>query len=163
MVKRIEPYIERVDDLPVLFGLLQQMSIQAILDEIIVPHGNWTGLTPGWVITMWLMHILSEQNHCMEPVQQWAEEHLVTLRRLSGQKVTALDFSDDRLALCLQALSKPAVWPAVEARLGSGCTAYSREWCAWMPRWGQSDTIRSNTPCLRWAKPRTGRMRRNTR
>jgi len=62
MEKRIEPYIERVDDLPVLFGLLQQMGIQAILDEIIEPHGNWRGLTPGWVITMWLMHILSEQN-----------------------------------------------------------------------------------------------------
>jgi transposase len=118
MVKRIEPYIERVDDLPVLFGLLQQMGIQAILDDIIVPHGNWDGLTHGWVITIWLIHILSEQNHCMEPVQKWVEKHRVTLRRLSGQKVTGLDFSDDRLALCLKELSKPAVWQAVEAALG---------------------------------------------
>lgn len=119
MVKRIEPYIERVDDLPVLFGLLQQMGIQAILDDIIVPHGNWDGLTHGWVITIWLMHILSEQNHCMEPVQQWVGQHLVTLRRLSGQKVKRRDFSDDRLALCLKELSKPAVWQAVEAGLGA--------------------------------------------
>ena len=119
MEQGIEPYIERVDDLPVLFGLLQQMGIQAILDEIIEPHGNWGGLTHGWVITMWLMHILSEQNHCMEAVQQWAEQHLVTLRRLSGQQVTGLDFSDDRLALCLKELAKPAVWQAVEARLGA--------------------------------------------
>lgn len=119
MVKRIEPYIERVDDLPVLFGLLQQMGIQAILDDIIVPHGNWDGLTHGWVITIWLMHILSEQNHCMEPVQQWVGQHLVTLRRLSGQKVKRRDFSDDRLALCLKELSKPAVWQAVEAALGA--------------------------------------------
>jgi transposase len=119
MVKRIEPYIERVDDLPVLFGLLQQMGIQAILDEIIVPHGNWDGLTHGWVITIWLMHILSEQNHCMEPVQKWVGQHLVTLRRLSGQKVKRRDFSDDRLALCLKELSKPAVWQAVEAALGA--------------------------------------------
>ena len=119
MVKRIEPYIERVDDLPVLFGLLQQMGIQAILDDIIVPHGNWEGLTHGWVITIWLMHILSEQNHCMEPVQKWVEKHMVTLRRLSGQEVKALDFSDDRLALCLKELSKPAVWQAVEGQLGA--------------------------------------------
>jgi len=119
MVKRIEPYIERVDDLPVLFGLLQQMGIQAILDDIIVPHGNWDGLRHGWVITIWLMHILSEQNHCMEPVQQWVGQHLVTLRRLSGQKVKRRDFSDDRLALCLKELSKPAVWQAVEAALGA--------------------------------------------
>jgi transposase len=119
MVKRIEPYIERVDDLPVLFGLLQQMGIQAILDDIIVPHGNWDGLTHGWVITIWLMHILSEQNHCMEPVEKWVEKHIVTLGRLSGQTVTALDFSDDRLGLCLKELAKPAVWPAVEAALGA--------------------------------------------
>ena len=119
MVKRIEPYIERVDDLPVLFGLLQQMGIQAILDGIIVPHGNWEGLTPGWVITIWLMHILSEQNHCMEPVQEWVAKHVVTLCRLSGQEVRALDLSDDRLALCLKELSKPEVWQAVEEQLGT--------------------------------------------
>ncbi len=119
MVKRTEPYIERVDDLPVLFGLLQQTGIQAILDAVIVSHGNWQGLTAGWVITIWLMHILSEQNHCMEPVQEWVAKHVVTLGRLSGQEVRALDFSDDRLALCLKELSKPEVWHAVERRLGA--------------------------------------------
>jgi transposase len=117
--QRTEAYIERVDDLPVLFGLLQQMGLEAILDGIIEPHGNWQGLTPGWVITIWLMHILSEQNHCMEPVQAWVAKHVVTLGRLSGQEVRALDFSDDRLALCLKELSKPAVWLAVEAQLGA--------------------------------------------
>jgi len=111
--------MERVDDLPVLFGLLQQMHIQEILDEVITPHGNWRGLTPGWVITIWLMHILSEQNHCMEPVQEWALTHLITLRRLSEQPVEALDFSDDRLALCLQALHKRTIWTAIEAKLGA--------------------------------------------
>jgi len=115
---RTEPYIERVDELPVLFGLLQQMRIQEILDSVITPHGNWQGLTPGWVIVIWLMHILSEQNHCMEPVQAWAAQHLVILRRLSGQAVVALDFSDDRLALCLAMLSKPEIWHAIEAQLG---------------------------------------------
>jgi transposase len=103
----------------VLFGLLQQMRIEAILDTVIVSHGNWQGLTPGWVITIWLMHILSEQSHCMEPVQEWAAKRLMTLHRLSGQEVQALDFSDDRLALCLKELSKPEVWHAIEAQLGA--------------------------------------------
>jgi transposase len=116
--RRTEPYIERVDDLPLLFGLFQQMHIQAILDTVITPHGNWQGLTPGWVITLWLMHILSEQNHCMEPVQAWAHKHVITLSRLSGQAVQALDFSDDRLALCLEQLHRPAVWQAIEQALG---------------------------------------------
>jgi transposase len=116
--RQIEPYIERVDDLPLLFGLFQQMRLQAILDTVIRPHGNWQGLTPGWVITLWLMHILSEQNHCMEPVQAWAHKHVITLSRLSGQAVQALDFSDDRLALCLEELYQPAVWHAIEQELG---------------------------------------------
>jgi transposase len=116
--KRTEPYIERVDDLPLLFGQLQQMRIQVIIDKVITPHGNWQGLTAGWVITMWLMHILSEQNHCMEPVQDWAAKHVVTLCRLSGQEVKALDFSDDRLAICLKELHKPEVWSAIERELG---------------------------------------------
>jgi hypothetical protein len=119
MEKRNEPSIERVDDLPVIFGLLQQMQIQAILDGIMVAHGNWQGLSHGWVITIWLMHVLSEQNHCMEPVQAWVSQHEVTLGRLSGQAVSGLDFSDDRLALCLKELSKPGVWQAVEAQLGA--------------------------------------------
>ncbi len=116
--RRTEPYIERVDDLPVLFGLLQQMRIQVIIDNVIRPHGNWQGLTPGWVIMLWLMHILSEQNHCMEPVQDWAEKHLITLCRLTGQEVKSLDFSDDRLAICLKELHKPEVWYAIERQLG---------------------------------------------
>jgi transposase len=116
--RQAEPYIERVDDLPLLYGLLQQMGIQSILDGIIRPHGNWQGLTPGWVITIWLMHILSEQNHCMEPVQEWVAKHQVTIERLSGQKVRALDFSDDRLAACLADLHQVRVWQAVEKELG---------------------------------------------
>lgn len=117
--RRAEPYIERVDDLPLLFGLLQQMRIQSIIDRAIKAHGNWQGLTAGWVITIWLMHILSEQNHCMEPVQEWVTKHLITLGRLTGQTMRALDFSDDRLAHCLAELHQAQVWQAIERELGT--------------------------------------------
>jgi len=113
-----EPHIERVDDLPVLFGLLQQMRIQEIVDAAIMPHGNWEGLSHGWVITIWLMHILSKEDHRMEPIQEWVKKHLITLYRLTGQEVVELDFSDDRLALCLKELSKLEVWQPIEAELG---------------------------------------------
>ena len=110
--------IERVDDIPVLYGLLEQMGIQEIVDSEINRHGNWAGLSPGWVITLWLVHILSEQNHVMEPVQQWVGRHLYTLRKLSGQEVRELDFTDDRLALCLSELSVRQIWQGIEERLG---------------------------------------------
>ena len=117
-IEGFEGEIERVDDIPLLFGLLQQMGIQSILDKGIQPHGNWQGLSPGWVVTVWLIHILSEQNHLMEPVQMWVQEHLTTLRRLTGQTVEVLDFTDDRLALCLEYIYGKATWQTIEADLG---------------------------------------------
>jgi len=117
--KQKEPYIERVDDIPLLYGLLEQMGIQVIVDEVIKQHGNWKGLKHGWIIMIWLVHILSEQNHCMEPVQEWVEKHKEVLSRLSGQKVRELDFSDDRLGLCLKELHKAEVWQEIEEKLGA--------------------------------------------
>jgi len=118
-IKGTEAQIERVDDLPVIFGLLQQMRIQVIIDNVIIAHGNWDGLSPGWVITIWLMHILSEHHHTMEPVQVWAGKHLHVLRLLTGQQVRELDFTDDRLALCLFYLHQRETWMAIEAQLGA--------------------------------------------
>lgn len=113
-----EPYSERVDDIPLLYGLLKEMGICEILDKAIPRHGNWQGLSAGMVISIWIIHILSKQNHCMEPVESWVSKHLFTLSHLSGERVRALDFSDDRLALCLHALSKTSVWRVIEQELG---------------------------------------------
>ncbi len=114
----MEVQIERVDDLPLLYGQLKRMNVQTIIDEIVSVHGNWQGLSPGWVITIWLMYILSEQNHLMEPVQKWVRNRQVTLKRLTGQALVELDFSDDRLALCLSYLQPSAIWQAIESGLG---------------------------------------------
>jgi len=117
-IQENEPRVERVDDIPVIYGMLERMGIQRIVDSQISPHGNWAGLTPGWVITVWLLHIMSEKNHLMEPVQQWVERHLLTLTRLTGQPIQVLDLTDDRLALCLRDLSDKKEWQAIEEQLG---------------------------------------------
>ncbi len=114
----VKTQAERVDDLPLLFGMLQKMRIQEIADSIITPHGNWQGLSPGWVISIWLIHVLSEHNHSMEGVEAWAGRHMATLRGLTGQALRALDFTDDRLALCLRYLAKGETWEAMEGVLG---------------------------------------------
>ena len=110
--------VERVDDIPVIYGLLERMGIQAIIDQVIKPHGNWQGLSPGRVITIWLVHILSEQSHLMEPVQQWVRRRLYLLESLTGEAVNELDFTDDRLAMCLRDLSKVGAWHAIEEQVG---------------------------------------------
>ena len=113
-----EVQVERLDDIPVIFGLLQNMHIQAVIDQVIETHGNWNGLSPGWVITIWLVHILSEHNHNMDRVQEWVAKRLQILRALTGQALTELDFTDDRPALCLRKLSQAVVWQPIEAQLG---------------------------------------------
>ena len=113
-----EVQVERLDDIPVIYGLLQNMHIQAVIDQVIETHGNWNGLSPGWVITIWLVHILSEHNHNMDRVQEWVAKRLQILGALTGQALTELDFTDDRLALCLRKLSQAGVWQPIEAQLG---------------------------------------------
>jgi len=109
---------ERVDALPVIYGLLQKMDIQANIDNAITPHGHWQGLSPGWVVTIWLMHILSADSHCMVPVQEWVKKRLTVLQRLTGQPVQELDFTDDRLAMCLRDLQPRENWTQIEAGIG---------------------------------------------
>ena len=116
-IEQSQVRVERVDDIPVIYGLLEQMGIQSIIDRVIKPHKNWSGLSPGWVMTIWLVHIMSEQNHLMEPVQRWVERHQYTLTELSGQDISELDFTDDRLAMCLRDLGEQGKWQEIENRL----------------------------------------------
>ena len=113
-----EVQVERLDDIPAIFGHLQKTRIQAIIDQVIETHGNWQGLSPGWVITIWLIHILSEHTHCMDRVRDWVAKRLYVLQELTGQPVTELDFTDDRLALCLRMLGQTDHWFEIEAQLG---------------------------------------------
>jgi transposase len=113
-----EVQVERLDDIPVIFGHLQKIRIQATIDQVIETHGNWQGLSPGWIITIWLIHILSEHTHCMDRVREWVGKRLHALRELTGQSLTELDFTDDRLALCLHMLSQTEHWFEIEALLG---------------------------------------------
>ena len=42
---------ERVDDVPVLFKLLNRMGVQRILDGVLSAHGNRQGFSYGWLAT----------------------------------------------------------------------------------------------------------------
>lgn len=119
-INNIDTQIENVDQLPVIYGLVQKMNVQATIDRVMQPHGNWQGLSVGWVITIWLMHILSQHTHRMDCVQAWVSQHLVVLRKLTGQPVTELDFTDDRLALCLRYLCPSDDWSRLESGLTKG-------------------------------------------
>jgi transposase len=117
MAETLQIISERVDDIPVLLAQLERMGVQPLLDEHFPTHGNWVGLSVGWVTVIWLTHILSEANHRLNPVEPWAEQRLQTLHGCTGQLVHPLDVSDDRLAAVLEALSDAARWSAFEGAL----------------------------------------------
>jgi len=108
---------ERVDDIPLLLAQMERMGLPSLLDEHFPTHGNWQGLSLGWVTSIWLSHILSQADHRLNHVQPWAHKRLETLCGSTRQKVRALDFSDDRLGDVLCALNQDWGWEAFEGGL----------------------------------------------
>jgi transposase len=93
------------------------MGIPRLLEASFDVHGNWDGLSFGWVTAGWLSHILSEGDHRMNHVEPWAATRIRTLSACTGQSVRALDFSDDRLAIILRTLSDDTQWADFEQHL----------------------------------------------
>ena len=117
MTEQLTVTIEPVDDIPVLLAAMERMGLAALVDAHFVPHGNWHGLRPGQMLTGWLAHILSEADHRLNQVQDWATQRLATLRGCLGADLRALDFTDDRLAIGLDLLSDDQDWAQFETAL----------------------------------------------
>jgi transposase len=60
---------ERVDDIPLLLEQMQRMGLPTLFDDHFPIHGNWQGLSLGWVSTIWLSSILSRGDHRLVHVE----------------------------------------------------------------------------------------------
>jgi transposase len=115
---------ERVDDIPLLFGVLQQLRLPELLDRHLGSHHLHQGLSGGTLATTWIAFILSEANHCKASVQDWACRHAHTLQTLLRQPLRPVEFTDDRLGIVLRRLHD-ADWHALENDLWHGtCEVY---------------------------------------
>ena len=111
-------YHERVDDIPLLFGMIEQLKLPEVLDLHLKNHKFHQGLSNGWLASLWLIYILSQGNHRKCSVQKWAEQHQHTLEKLLGRPIRPnVELNDDRLEGLLLRLSKQSRWEAVEAAL----------------------------------------------
>lgn len=121
MLEQIEGITnERVDDIPLLLGMMKQMGMIELFNEGLEQHGNWAGLSMGEVMTVWLGYILSTGDHRKSHVEQWVGEHRHTLRSSLGvERLEALDFTDDRLGLILKKLSDDEAWQRSERALNA--------------------------------------------
>ncbi|UCC53387.1 MAG: hypothetical protein JSV68_05350, partial [Anaerolineaceae bacterium] len=109
---------EQIDDIPLLVKQQQFMGVADIIDGVIERHGNRIGLSLGWMIVGWLSYIMSESDHRLSFVEDWAANHLRTLNGVMPAPVIPQDFSDDRLGEALRLLSNDQVWEHIESELG---------------------------------------------
>jgi transposase len=108
---------ERMDDIPLLITHMQRMKVAELLDKHIPTHGQRKGLSVGELSVVWLAHILSQADHRMNRVQEWASRRLATLRGCGMQALCPQDMTDDRLADVLRLLSNDVHWQAFEQEL----------------------------------------------
>jgi transposase len=164
-----EPQIthERVDDIPLLLHVLRErLALDQILDEQMTRHGNWQGLSFGGVTVTWLTHILSEHDHFMSHVQDWANARSETLGQLLGQPIRDTDLTDDRLSEVLRHLSDDTLWHQIESsanarmvrtyrlprrrvRLDSTTAKIDKQGISWLFRRGHSKDHRPDLPQLK--------------
>jgi transposase len=110
--------VEIVGDLPILWATLEQMELPATLDRHFPAPLHWKGpLTPGEVLAVWLLFVVSQGDHCLNHVSAWVEQHHGTLSALLGKTVLPVHFHDDRLADCLTRLAADGSFAGLERDL----------------------------------------------
>jgi transposase len=110
--------VEAVADLPVLWAAFQRLDLPATLDRHFPAPLHWKGpLTPGDVLAVWLLFLVSRGDHCLNHVQPWVAQHQGTLSALLGKPVLPTHTHDDRLADWLTRLGAGPSFSAVERDL----------------------------------------------
>ena len=108
---------ERIDDVPLLLGVMQRMELVQILDHHIPPHWKQRELSWGWTAVIWLAYILTEGDHRKSSVEEYIRGMQTTLKEVTGQEVSEADFTTDRLANLLKYLSQASSWNSLEQEL----------------------------------------------
>jgi transposase len=115
------PYTaDRLDDIPLLVGLLKDWRVDTIFETHLGTHGNTSRLLAthnGLALLIWLVYLLSAGDHRKVVLAAWVAQHTAVLSAAVGQPIVADDFSDDRLSTLLARLQQPACWIGIEAAL----------------------------------------------
>jgi transposase len=111
---------ERIDDVPLLLGMMRRMKIAETLDKHLGHHHLHEGLSNGHLAVGWLAYILSESDHRKSAVQEWANRIPHTLESFFAVSLRPHEFSDDRLGILLKNLAA-ADWDDIESDLFYSC------------------------------------------
>ena len=110
--------VEVVADLPVLWATFQRLGLPATLGRHFPAPLHWKGpLTPGEVLAVWLLFLVSQGDHCLNHLQPWVARHQGALSALLGKPILPTHAHDDRLADCLDRLAAGERFSLVERDL----------------------------------------------
>src|SRR3954449_958064 len=110
--------VEAVADLPVLWDALRRLDLPATLDRHFPAPPHWKGpLTPGEVLAVWLLLLVSQGDHCLNHLEPWVAQHQGVLSALLGKPILPSDAHDDRLADWLTRLGRGDAFAALERDL----------------------------------------------
>src|SRR4051812_38357222 len=110
--------VEAVADLPVLWATLQRLDLPATLDRHFPAPAHWKGpLTPGEVLAVWLLFLVSQGDHCLNHVEPWVAQHQGALSALLGKRVLPRQAHGGRPADGLPRVSRGDAFAALERDL----------------------------------------------
>ncbi len=108
---------ERVDDVALLLGHMVKMGCVEGLDRPIPRPGPPRERRWGWTAVLWLASIRTAGAHRKVSVEAYIQGLHHTLSHLSGQGITPLDCSADRLGHLLKHVSTPTYGHEIEREL----------------------------------------------
>jgi transposase len=111
---------ERIDDVPLLLGMMRRMKIAEILDKRLGQHHLHQGLSLGNLAIGWMAYLLSQSDHRKSAVQVWANGLEQTLQSFFAAALRPHEFSDDRLGILLTHLAATD-WDVLESDLFHSC------------------------------------------
>jgi transposase len=114
---QVEITSEQINDIPLLLGIMEHMGIRQHIDNQIEQHGNWAGISIGTLVEIWLCYVLTERDHRLVAVREWAEARRQTFNALLGIELRETDLTDDRLARALSQLGLEQVGQGIDQRM----------------------------------------------
>lgn len=106
---------EEVADIPIIIDFCKRLGIDRTIDDAFGHHGNQKNLSNGALTIGWLAHVLTENNHCKAPVNEWASKHKMVLSGLLGKVLNENEFEDCRLGRLLAKYSDDETWSKFES------------------------------------------------
>lgn len=108
---------ERVDDVPLIIEICKQLKLDHIVEKHLGTHGLQQGMGNGDLTIGWLSYMISQADHRMNAVRDWANKMPLVLSSLLGTSIRDVEFSDDRLCNLLDRFANDSAWEALETDL----------------------------------------------